>query len=315
MPYPLETARNHKVSVIIPSYNHASYIDDAIKSCLDQDYQGEIEIVVIDDASQDQSVECIKKYEVYYQRNRSFIFFYKNNNLGLNHSIELGLKLSTGNFVQILASDDILEPAKFSSQITFLQKNNFDCVYSTGYLFEESNILKKITLTDFMKYYKNGDVYKFVCTQDFGGPLVQSALFKKSVLEKVKEIRSSFKSDDWAMLIFLFKYFNVGYLDEPFFKYRQHNKNSFKKYLDTFPMRIDVISRLVPLNFQAEAYSNIFFSQASYFHKDKNYKYACKFAFISLAMFFSMPNMIRIFRLFFPIKIKKLIKKVFEVKY
>ena len=249
------------ISVIIPSYNHAEYITETVKSVIEQDYNGMIEIIIVDDFSTDNTLNIIEKYKTLAIENRKIITHAKNINKGLNDSIEIALSLSTGDFVQLLASDDILMKNKLSMQVDYLLNRGLDGVYSTGYSLEDKK-LTKINLLDFKKVYESGNAYQYICSKDFGSPLLQSGLFKKSLFDNTIQLRKNFKSDDWAFAIEVFKNYNIGYLDKYLFKYRQHNDNTYKKYLITFPMRVDVISRLIPIEMQNKAYSNIFYSQA-----------------------------------------------------
>ncbi|WP_394180938.1 glycosyltransferase family 2 protein [Marinomonas posidonica] len=275
-----------KVTVIIPSYNHADYIDEAIESCLNQSYEGIVDIIVVDDFSTDSTRKVLEKYTNYNMDNRSIKILYKSVNKGINDSIELGVKCSEGSYVQILASDDVICRDKIKRQIEFLEENsNFDCVYSRGYIYD-GNKKTEYFLEDFKKYYALGKGLEFVSKQDWGAPLAQSGLFSIELLKDLIRIRNDFKSDDWAMLIVALKYYSVGYYDIPCFLYRNHDDNTYKKYWRTFPMRVDVASRLVDEKYREKAISNIMISQSEYLWRDgerlKSMKFFLASNFISL---------------------------------
>jgi glycosyltransferase involved in cell wall biosynthesis len=268
------------VSVIIPSYNHARYIDEAIDSAINQDYKGFIEIIVIDDASTDSSKNILANRGMLEKENRSLVIIFKDINSGINNSIDRGINLAKGSYIQILASDDAMCLNKISEQLAYIEENKFDCVYSRGYYLNGSN--REISLDKFRKSYLNGHAYKYVSVQDWGAPLAQSGLFKKEVLFELSSIRHRYKSDDWAMQIMLFKNYKVGYLDLPLFYYRIHSDNTFSKYNYTFPMRLDVILNIVDERWRLEALSNIFHSQSECLLSDKKLSHAFKFLLISL---------------------------------
>jgi hypothetical protein len=95
-----------KVSVCIPTYNHAQFIGAAIESVLKQTFQ-DFEIIVTDNASQDNTAEVVECYashdpRIRYVRNPS--------NLGMVGNWNLCLSLATGEYLQLLCSDDLLEP-------------------------------------------------------------------------------------------------------------------------------------------------------------------------------------------------------------
>lgn len=252
-----------KVSVIIPSYNHAQYIKETLYSCLNQDYEGFIEIVIVDDCSTDNTKNELLKLDFQNYSNRAVSIIYKEKNRGLNDSINIGLSEVLGKYVQIVASDDVLCLDKIRKQVYFLEKYNHDCVYSKGFMYQ-NGISNEIDLKKFKKMYFSGKGLEFVSTQDWDCPLTQSGLFRLDLLIELKDLRNEYKSDDWAMLITVFKKYKPGYYDEPLFYYRQHSDNSYSKYWTTFPMRIDVVSRLIDDKYRFKALANIILSQADY---------------------------------------------------
>lgn len=110
------------VSVIIPSYNHDRYVRQAIESVIAQDYP-RMELVVIDDGSQDDSQNviaalsqrCLKRFERFEFRHRA--------NIGLSATLNEGLGWCRGEYVSVLASDDIMMPGKTALQVRFLSSH------------------------------------------------------------------------------------------------------------------------------------------------------------------------------------------------
>jgi alpha-1,3-rhamnosyltransferase len=240
-----------KISVIVLSYNHENYIRETIESIINQDYCNLIEIIIVDDCSTDYSREIIKKYIGKEYKNRNFKFIFKNNNLGVNDSIEQALGITSGQYVQIVASDDVLCLDKLSTQLYELEKSGYDCVYSRGFFYYDSGERLEFHLERFKKEYYNNNALKLASTQDWGLPLAQSALFKKTVLNDMAYCRRTYKSDDWAMLIILIRDYKLKYIDVPLFLYRQHPNNTYKKYNYTFPMRVEIITNLVQENWKS----------------------------------------------------------------
>ena len=298
------------VSIIIPSYNHDSYIEETIESCLNQDYVGPIEIIVVDDASTDETKKILSERNFQIDSNRSLEIIYKNANKGINDSISRALSVAKGSYIQLLASDDILCPSKISKQAEFLENSAYDSVYSRGFILEAGK-RQQYYLTDFKQAVEQGKTLEFISTKDWGLPLIQSGLFEKEVLLDLQEVRKQYKSDDWAMLISLFTEHNPGYYDEPLIIYRLHGNNSHKKYWSTFPMRIDIVSRLIDPKFRAKAFSNILLSQADYLSVDHNRIDSLKFFLASTIFGFSSPKMrARVLtQIIFPAKIISKLKK------
>jgi glycosyltransferase involved in cell wall biosynthesis len=106
-----------RVSVVMPSFNHADFVGEAVQSVLDQSFQ-DFEIVITDDASTDQSVEVIRAF----RDSRIRLELSKVNRGGVN-ALNSAILRSTGEFVCYLASDDFFLPGKLSRQVAYLDSN------------------------------------------------------------------------------------------------------------------------------------------------------------------------------------------------
>lgn len=107
---------NPKVSIIIPVYNGANYLREAIDSALAQTYKN-IEVIVVNDGSNDgRKTETIAKAYGAHIR-----YFYKENG-GVASALNLGIKESEGEYISWLSHDDAFLPRKIEKQINYLQK-------------------------------------------------------------------------------------------------------------------------------------------------------------------------------------------------
>lgn len=94
-----------KVSIIIPVYNVEAYIERCISSVLNQTYDN-IEIIIVDDSSPDNSIEIAKKLISKHRCANKVIFTKHHQNRGLSASRNTGINLSTGDYIYFLDSDD-----------------------------------------------------------------------------------------------------------------------------------------------------------------------------------------------------------------
>lgn len=107
--------KNPLVSIVIPVYNAAAFVEETIKSTLGQTYK-HIELILVDDGSKDNSYDIIKKYET------SNVKVVKQENKGASAARNHGISLSAGQFIQYLDADDFLHPQKIERQLSTLQK-------------------------------------------------------------------------------------------------------------------------------------------------------------------------------------------------
>jgi glycosyltransferase involved in cell wall biosynthesis len=109
------------VSVIMPAFNASAWIRRAIDSCRQQTYP-DVEIVVVDDGSTDNTLEILQTY-------RSEVTWESGPNRGACHARNRAFALSSGRYIQYLDADDYLLPEKIARQVAFLEATGADAVY------------------------------------------------------------------------------------------------------------------------------------------------------------------------------------------
>ncbi|HIQ28574.1 MAG TPA: glycosyltransferase family 2 protein [Sulfurovum sp.] len=110
-------ADNPTVSILIPLFNAEAYIAETLDSCLAQTYPY-IEIIIVDDGSQDKSLDIAKEFEKKYQN----IKVYAQENSGASSARNKAFNFSTGEYIQYLDADDLLHPDKIRLQLEVLKK-------------------------------------------------------------------------------------------------------------------------------------------------------------------------------------------------
>lgn len=109
--------RTPSLSVLMPAYNAARYVQEAIQSVLDQTFD-DFEFLIIDDGSTDDTVHMINEYK------DSRICLVRNpENLGLVKTLNKGLDLVKGQYVARMDADDICLPGRFASQVAFMDSH------------------------------------------------------------------------------------------------------------------------------------------------------------------------------------------------
>jgi glycosyltransferase involved in cell wall biosynthesis len=249
-------------------------------------------LVVVDDHSTDASDKKIRDL----QKKHLFKYMRNEMNIGLNPSIVKGLQACGGAFIAFLASDDFISTNKLEEQVKYLLETGKDGVYSTGFSVQGDK-KERIVINQIFNQNDKSKILKYLYQYDWGVPLQQSSLLKRNVFFDLINLRGQFKSDDWAFIIRVYELYDIGYLDKPLFFYRLHETNTHKKYWYTFPMRVDIASRLVPEEFKVKTLSNLFLSQGQYLLADKKSS-AFRFFLSSLVLDFSVKKIFLITRSF-----------------
>ena len=185
------------IDIIMPNYNKGEYIDEAIKSVINQTYKN-WKLFIIDDNSKDNSLKVIKKFK----KNRNIKVILSKKNKGPSFCRNLGLKNSKSKFVAFLDSDDYWVKNKLKSQMNFMLKNNFHFSFTDFIPIlqkkNEKKILKATKIEnnfDFNKFVKNSSINtstiilekKFIKNIKFRNVrLMEDYIFKCELMKKSK---------------------------------------------------------------------------------------------------------------------------------
>jgi len=107
-----------KVSVLITTYNAENFLDECLNSLVNQTYSN-LQVVVVDDGSTDNSVEIMKNYQNQY----SFIQPYFMSKVGRAKALNFGLNRCNGLYIAINDADDFSKPYRIQLQVDFLEEN------------------------------------------------------------------------------------------------------------------------------------------------------------------------------------------------
>ncbi|WP_299060170.1 glycosyltransferase family 2 protein [uncultured Polaribacter sp.] len=140
------------VSIILPSYNHALFLEERLNSIINQTFSN-WKLIIIDDCSKDNSLKILKKFkEKYPNKIEQFIVNKTNSGSGYN-SWNLGIKLAKSDYIWIAETDDYSAPTFLEEQVTILEANKdvalsfcaSNYVNQEGeYLYDSTNRLKKL---------------------------------------------------------------------------------------------------------------------------------------------------------------------------
>jgi len=186
-----------KISVITPNYNYSSYIGQTIESIVNQDYNN-IEHIIVDDGSTDNSVEII---ESYINRFPNKIKLIKQDNAGQTNAINRALSEVTGDIISWINSDDYYLENVFSKIVDiFLEDNSVDAIFGDiNIIDEKGNYIKS-------NKYLNFD-YTSGVFNGFGKIIPSNAIFWKRELSDIAgpfDITYNYAMDSeyWSRLLY-----------------------------------------------------------------------------------------------------------------
>ena len=118
---PVDEAFSPRVTVIVPNYNHARFLPEQLNSIYRQTYRN-FEVILLDDASSDESVSVLKKYASLHS-DRTICHFNETNSGGVFYQWKRGLEIASGDLIWIAESDDFCSPDFLSELVRFFRNN------------------------------------------------------------------------------------------------------------------------------------------------------------------------------------------------
>lgn len=203
------------VSVITPVYNAEKVIGVTLESIFAQTYK-QIEIVLVDDCSSDNSQEVIRNYMQYHPE---IVYFKQPTNQGAGAARNKALELARGQYVAFLDADDLWLPEKIEKQIKLLKDKNGAFSYTAIEMIDaEGNIVKK------KRKVKESINYRF---------LLRNTMIATSTVVVDRSVLGDFRmplrrgGQDYATWLMLLRSGTIAYgIDEVLEQYRVGNKNS-----------------------------------------------------------------------------------------
>lgn len=202
-----------KISVIVPVYNVEQYLDKCLSSLVNQTLE-EIEIIVVNDGTQDDSQKII---DMYVKKYSNKVFSYIKQNGGLSSARNFGISKANGEYVAFVDSDDYVSFDMYEKLYTKAISNSFDMVCCD---FFEIRSGKEIACTCNL----NQDVFTKEAVKETMIAIYPSAWNKIYKLDLLKQSQILFKQGIWfedvEFLYRLLPFVNsIGVVNEPFYRY------------------------------------------------------------------------------------------------
>ena len=209
-----------KVSIILPTYNGYQYISSLLDSILSQTYK-DIEYIIIDDKSTDNTVKIIQNYI----KKDSRINLYINSvHLGINKNFEKGIKLARGDYIFLCDQDDLWDKTKVKKMV-----NKIKCGYGLIYCdLKVIDVTGKVIFKSFHRLIGTDNLYtknitKYLLFRNLTNGC--SICFKRELIDDIIPFPNNVIYDWWLMFKASLKY-KIGKLDEQLVGYRIHDSNA-----------------------------------------------------------------------------------------
>lgn len=214
-----------KVSVFIPNYNYARYLPHCLDSILAQTYQ-DIEIVIVDDGSTDNSHEVLMEYQRRFPQKIHYHWHPGHANKGVSATSNLAISKAQGDYLAWTGADDVWYPEKLELQVE--QLNHDPClgmVYSyADFIDSEGNVLPGRAGIDI-----TSDPNPVGRMLQSCHPPAMTTVIRRKCLEDIGLIDDTLRAaEDWDLWIRVFLRWKVGFIDRSLVKYRIHGNNLSK---------------------------------------------------------------------------------------
>lgn len=219
-----------KISIVVTSYNVEKYIEEALRSCINQTYK-DLEIIVVDDCSTDSSKEIIKKLQ---KEDPRIIFIENDVNQGAGLTRRRGIQCTTGEYVLILDGDDWLDVNFIEDLAKEAIKTGADIVSggitirrldgsydATGY----GNCVCETNIDKVAKFWKDRIVF------------LNNKLIRKSLHNAIPYCKRRFIEDTPVIIPQLYLANKVVYVDSLGYNYRMH-ENSLTHNTSTLKLTV-----------------------------------------------------------------------------
>jgi glycosyltransferase involved in cell wall biosynthesis len=231
---------NPKVSILITVYNLSDYIRTTIESAVSQDYDN-IEIVISDDASTDNSAEIIREYKNKYPD--KIVAVFNKENKGITRNSNIALQHASGELIAMLDGDDIYLPGKISLQVQeFLNDNTVTLCYHAGEIFDSAT--NNVMYVTNQKSKEDTNSAEDIIIKG-GIPITSSVMLRRNAMPKSGFNENLLFVNDWWMFIEVALKGRVVKMGGIYSRYRKHGKGISEKSLQLLQESLTTLDFIV----------------------------------------------------------------------
>lgn len=214
---------NELISVIVPVYNVEEHLEKCINSILAQTYDN-LEIVIVNDGSTDNSAEIIKKFK----KSDSRIKTYSQANAGLSAARNTGIKNSNGRLLSFVDSDDYLHPRLLEILYHNLNDTNSDISVCDVYWIKENESPNEY-IENNISVYEGKEVLHKMIRDDFISVVAWNKLYRRELFEEIRYPVGKLHEDEFVIHLILSKCSKSVYTDAKLYYYIKRNGSIINK--------------------------------------------------------------------------------------
>jgi glycosyltransferase involved in cell wall biosynthesis len=226
-----------KVSVIVPTYNRASWLEETLRSVVSQTFK-DFELIVVDDGSIDNTSQIMQSFP-------DAQYFSMGKNSGVSKARNLGLDYAKGEFICFLDSDDLWDERKLEVQLHWM-KNNID---SQVCYTNEIWIRNGVRVNPMNKHRKyTGDIFRYCLALCIVSP--SSVMLRKELFDKVGNFDESLPAcEDYDLWLRIAVKYAFHFIEEPLIiKRGGHADQLSRKYWGMDRFRVSALKKLLEEN-------------------------------------------------------------------
>lgn len=259
---------NPVVSVCMITYNHESYIHEAIKGILIQKTNFPFELVIGEDCSTDNTRKIIREYEIQYPE--IIIAQYPETNRGMIENFTTVMESARGKYIALCEGDDYwTDPLKLQKQVDFLESNPdyVLCFHDAETICEDETVINWSFKKKYSRIYNKQDAFSFDDIIRNGWFIPTASIVFRNIIKEFPEWFNNVLSGDYSLQMLLARKGKFKYIDELMSIYRLHKSNSRSLFNDLSLNLVNINQTTILLNTVTGWHKGKFYKSLFFLHK------------------------------------------------
>ena len=221
--------RDVLVSVVMITYGHELYIEQAIESVLNQKLSAPFELIICDDCSPDSTPEIVQRFVLSHPNGSIIEYVRHEHNIGMNSNYLYGIRRARGELIAVCEGDDYwVDDLKLYKQVDLLKEEpEISLVFTPAYQLEEDTGLIVKTRNEYHNYKSLNFTFERILKLGGGFYPTCTSMYRKAILnfERLDEFLCTHSTGDYPIAILASLHGKIGYIDDVTAVYRIQNRS------------------------------------------------------------------------------------------